>query len=119
MSQDRKPESGPDAGASQRTVFETSLVFALSAPVESTALIAKYQVPGARFVVKVVVPAPETLALEEYVRGELPQYTLYPARLVSADPSTFCVGAVQLSAAERSVTVVIERALPPEPLQES
>ena len=59
--------------ARQRTVFETSLVFALSAPAESTAVTAKYQVPGVRFVVNVVVLAPDTLALDEYVRGELPQ----------------------------------------------
>jgi len=35
----------------QKTVFETSFDLALSAPVESTAEIAKYQVPGVRLVV--------------------------------------------------------------------
>jgi hypothetical protein len=58
-------EVGRDLGSRQRTVFETSLVFALSAPVESSAVKAKYQVPGVRFVVNVVVLAPDTFALDE------------------------------------------------------
>lgn len=93
--------------------------FVLSAPDESTELTAKYHVPGVRSVVKLVVLAPEILALDEYDREVVPQKTLYPARFVNADPSTFWVGAVQLSAAARIVTVVIIDALPFVPLQAS
>jgi hypothetical protein len=102
----------------QKTVFETSFDFALSPPLELTALTAKYHVPGLRGVVYVRVFAPMTLVLDEYVRGALPQYTLYPVRSVNTDPSTFCVGAVQLSTALRSVTVVIANALPLGPVHD-
>jgi len=40
------------------------------------------------------------------LRDDGPQYTLKPDRFVSVDPSVFCVGAVQLSTAVRTVTVV-------------
>jgi len=50
------------AGENQNTVLVTSFVFALSAPVESSAVTAKYQVPGVNVAVYVVLVAPLTLA---------------------------------------------------------
>lgn len=47
----------------QKTVFETSLDRVLSEPVASTALIAKYQVPGVSEAVYAVVDAPFTVAV--------------------------------------------------------
>ena len=46
----------------QKTVFETSFVLALSLPVESSAVTAKYHVPGDNVAVYVVFDAPLTLA---------------------------------------------------------
>ncbi len=45
----------------QLTVFETSFVFALSLPDESSAVIAKYHVPGASCRVQLDVEPPATL----------------------------------------------------------
>jgi hypothetical protein len=60
---DIQPNQARGRGANQKTVLETSLERALSAPVESTALIAKYQVPGVSAVVYEVVAAPFTVAV--------------------------------------------------------
>ncbi len=94
------------APVSYSIVLLTGPTEALSTPVFVYDATEKYQVPAASpGMVALVVAGLEMVTSWFNAPGEVPYRILYPARFVSAEPSSFRVGAVQLRSAEPTTGV--------------